>query len=142
MSNILNQIDLSKIFDPNLIFEASPDPQGFYLYIAIIYGLILVLAIILGVISRRNPQSVYKKLRSKTIYLMLFVGLVGLMLTFFRWQAIPYIGSRLMVLALWIVAIAWLVEIIWYWLFILPQQKKLQQEKENFEKYLPRHNKR
>lgn len=135
---MLNQIDLTKLFDPNLIFEATPSPEGLYLDTLAIYGLLLSTAVILGIISRRNPQSVYKNLWRKFIYLSLFTGIIGPVLIFFRWQSIPYLGSRLAVLALWITTLFWLLQIIWYWLIILPREIKAKQEKENFEKYLPR----
>lgn len=136
--SILNQINLSKIFDPNLVFEATPAPGGLYLLSLIIYGLLIISAIILGVISRRNPQSIYKKLWRQFIYLMLFTGLLGPVLVFFRWQSIPYLGSRLMVLILWIIAIAWLTQIIIYRIWLLPKEIQKIKEKEKFEKYLPK----
>ncbi len=135
---MLNQIDLTKIFDPNLIFETTPVPGGLYLLSLIIYGLLLAGAITLGVISRRNPQSTHKKLWRQFIYLMLFTGIIGPVLVFFRWQAVPYLGSRFVVLILWLVALAWVLQILIYRLWVLPQEIKKLKEKENFEKYLPR----
>lgn len=137
MFNILNQIDLTKIFDPSQVFQATPDPVGLYLYGLVVYGLALIGAVILGNILRRNPRSIYKKLWRQFIYLMLFAGLTGPILVFFRWQSIPYIGSRLMVLVLWIIAIAWLIQIMIYWFRVLPQEIKKIKEKENFERFLP-----
>lgn len=136
--SIFNQINLAKIIDPNLVFEASPSSEGLYLYSLIIYGLLLVAAIILGVISRRDRQSIYRKLWRQLIYLLLFTGLVGPVLVFLRWQSIPYIGSRLMVLVLWIITVAWLAQIITYKIWVLPKEIKKIKEKEKFEKYLPR----
>jgi hypothetical protein len=136
--NILSQIDLTKIFNPEFLFQASPDPGGLFLLTLVVYGLMIIGAIALGVVSRRNRGSKYRKLWRQFIYFMLTIGLIGPVLVFFRWQSIPYLGSRLVALALWIVALAWLLQIIFYWLFVLPQEVKAKIEKENFEKYLPK----
>jgi len=136
--SILNQVDLTKIVDPNLVFETTPAPGGLYLCSLVVYGLLILGSVILGVISRRNPQSNNRKLWRQFIYLMLVVGMTGPVLVFLRWQSIPYLGSRLITLLLWLVAIAWLCQIIYYWIFVLPHEIELKKEKENFEKYLPR----
>ena len=68
---------------------------------------------------------------------MLIIGFFGLALIFFRFEAIPYLGSRLMLLILFLVFLIWGILIIYYWLRIMPREIKKKKEKENFEKYLP-----
>lgn len=134
MLNFLTQIDFSKLSDKDYILQTSPDPTGLYKYLLIIFGLMFVAAFIL---IFKKPKEVYRKLYSKLIGLLLIVGLSGLALVFFRWQAIPYLNSRLLFVILVFIFLLWLSSIIYYYLLILPKEIKQKQKKENFEKYLP-----
>ena len=137
MNTILDQFDPRKLINPNWLFETAPDIQGLYLYLGLIYGLFLIAAVALGVYSRRHRDSRHK-FWSQIIYLLLLVGVIGLVLIFFRWQEITYLGSRILVVFLWLAGLIWLVFILFYRFVTLPKKIKVQEEKNRFEKYLPK----
>lgn len=66
------------------------------------------------------------------------IGIIGFLLIFFREVKAVYLGSRLWLLLLLLVAIIWLGFIIRYWKIQVPLQAKLRQEKTEFEKWLPK----
>lgn len=134
MMNFLSQIDPKKLLQKDYIFQITPDTDGLYKYLAIIFGLMLVTAVIL---IFRKPKEIYRKLNSKLITLLLIIGFFGLVLIFFRFEAIPYLSSRLMLLILFLIFLIWGILIIYYRFMILPREIKKKKEKENFEKYLP-----
>lgn len=113
----------------------SPAAGGLYQYLAIVFGLMIILSVVLFL---KKPAEIYRKLYGKVISLFLIVGLIGIALIFFRFEAMPYLGSRLMFLVLIFVFLIWFGLIVYYRLIILPQEIRQKKEKENFEKYLPR----
>ncbi len=134
MMNFLSQIDPKKLLQKDYIFQINPYTDGFYKYLGIIFGLMLVAAVIL---IFKKPREIYRKLNSKLITLLLIIGFFGLALIFFRFEAIPYLGSRLMLLILFLAFLVWGISIIYYWLMIMPREIKKKKEREDFEKYLP-----
>jgi hypothetical protein len=133
--NIFQQIDLGKLFNPGYVFESTPNSTGLYQYLAILFGLEIIGAILITIFNRK--KSATKRVKSSFFSLFLSMGIIGLSLIFFRWQMIPYLGSRLVLVLLFIVFIIWSVFIFWYWLMILPKEMAKVKEQERFEKYLP-----
>ena len=82
----------------------------------------------------RNRQKVWEKL----IPLLWFAGIAGIVLIFFRWQSIPYLGSRFLMLMMFGVAVLWLAQILWFKFIELPQELLIKKKKQEFETYLPR----
>ncbi len=135
MFNFLTQIDLRKLIQKDYLLEITPSTDGFFKYLVIIFGLFITVAVYLII---RKPPEIYKKYFVKLINLFLVTGVVGLMLIFFRWQATPYMGSRVVFLSFLISIFVWLLFILWYRFFIFSKEIQEKIEKENFEKYLPR----
>lgn len=132
MSNLLK---LSFWFDrPVLPFSAN------------ILWLILIvcgLAIALGVLSTFLRQ---KKLKNNKLALSIWqklgqwfysLGIVGLIFSFFKQQMTLYLGMRFWFLLWVLIWLIWLVFILKFIFFKVPKIKKKQQQKEEFEKYLP-----
>jgi uncharacterized membrane protein YdcZ (DUF606 family) len=132
----VDQIDPGKLLDRSYIFEVTPESNSSYLYLALLYGLLIILAVVLGLLSKKKIIPI-KKLYRGIQNLFLYTGIIGLILIFFRWQGLPYLGSRLMVILLGLFFIVWLLLIILYRFFTLPKIIIEIQERENFEKYLP-----
>jgi len=129
--------NLKNIFTKEKIFEVSPAPIGNYLYGAIFFGILILAAVALQILAKRQSktrQKVWGKIRS----LLWFLGITGLVLMFFRWQSAPYLGSRFLMLILAGITLLWLAQIIWFKFVELPKEILLKKKKESFEKYLPR----
>lgn len=138
MSNIISQINISKLFQSSYIFKSSPPSDGLYVYLLIIFGIMLLLAVTTLFIYKNTKYKVYKRYKNYLFNLFLTCSLVGLGLIFSRFQQIPYLGSRLMFLLLLLVFIVWGGWIIYFKAFVMSKIIKKEQEKENFSKYLPR----
>lgn len=134
-------INFKNLVSIDRIFEIKPSAQGEYIYMAIFFGLCLIISFILSIIAKRN-QNESKKVQNRVVYLLLVTGIVGLILIFLRWQSIPYLGSRFMIYLLGVMIVTWIIKIILYRVRVLPRERIKKQEKENFEKYLPRPKKR
>lgn len=65
-------------------------------------------------------------------------AILGLFWTFFTYERINLFGSRFWLLIGFIVAVVWLVFIILYRLRVAPKLQKQDQERAEFEKYLPK----
>ena len=138
MRNFLSQINLAKLFQADYIFELSPAATGLYLYLLIIFGILIGLAVIFFFILRRK-NKIYNKLQKRAFIFFTVIGIIGLLLTFFRFEQIPYLGGRLMFLCLTITFLLWGAWIGFYIIFTLPKEKKDLSKKQKFIKYLPRH---
>ena len=132
----INFFDLKKLFDTGYIFESAPSAEGLYKYLAILFGLFIIFAFAL-IIKSKKQNEVLKKLYSKAINLLLLGGFFGLILVFFRWQGIPYLSSRLLLLVLFLIFLLWLLRIMWYKFKILPKEIEQYNKRKIFEKYLP-----
>lgn len=135
-ANFLNQINLSKLFQTDYLFEIAPQPIGLYLYLAIIFGVLVAVAIVL-IFLTKSQEKLQKIFWQKVINWLLVTGLLGLALLFFRYEAMAYLGSRIVFLMFVLVAIIWAITIIWYKAIVLPKKLAIIQKKKNFEKYLP-----
>lgn len=134
--DLINQIDLRNFFQSSYIFETTPDAEGLYKYLSIVFALFVIIAFIL-IIRAKNKEKIFKNLDAKFINLLLFTGLIGIVLVFFRWQGIPYLGSRVMLLVLAFISLLWIGIIGWYKFRVLPKKIEENIKRKNFEKYLP-----
>ena len=134
--NFLSQINLGKLLKSDYIFETSPSATGLYQYLAIVFAVLILAAFVL-IIKARKKEEIFKPLYAKIINLLFFTAFSGLILIFFRWQGIPYLGSRLLLVVLLAVVFVWSMIIVWYKFKILPRKIEKYQKQKIFEKYLP-----
>ena len=134
--SLINQIVPKKLFEPGRIFEITPPSEGLYRYLAILFGLFIAIAIFLAFYAKRQ-KPIFKDFAERLFNLFLSTGIIGEFLIFSRWQGIPYLGSRLILLLLAAVFVGWGGWLLWYYLIIQPKKIEELKEKEIFEKYLP-----
>jgi heme A synthase len=132
---MFTNIDINKLFSVSYIFQNAPNPEGLYRYLAIFFGLEIVGALIIAAFGRQKSPT--RKVKSSFFSLLLTTGIIGLSLIFFRFEEIPYLGSRLMLIILFLVLICWVAFIFWHWLIILPEEQREIREQQRFQKYLP-----
>lgn len=136
MMNIFSQINFSKFLDKSYVFETKPDSSGLYKYLLIVFVAFIIGAIVL-IIKQRKMEKIYHKLYAKIISLFMFTSIAGFAYMFFRWQEIPYISSRITLIALLLTFIIWLALILLYKYLTLPKEIKEYKQNKIFEKYLP-----
>ena len=134
--DIFKQISLSKFLNSSYIFEVSPETDGLYKYTAIIFVAFIVVAILISA-KLKKQSKIYKKLNLRLMNLFMLTGIVGLGLIFFRFEGIPYLGSRFFMLVLLGVFILYLGSIYLYKLKVLPREIEKDAKQKVFERYLP-----
>jgi ABC-type transport system involved in multi-copper enzyme maturation permease subunit len=135
--NLLTLIDFRKLVDATWIFEKTPSSHGMYLYLAIVFGFCVIAAIVIGLMYAKQNKT-FRKVYSMVYNMLLTVGLIGLFLVLMRYQSISYMGSRFLLYVLFLVVLMWVNQILVYRYLELPKEIKKKQEREKFEKYLPK----
>jgi hypothetical protein len=137
--DIIKNIDFKKILNIAYIFDKTPPPDSNYLYLGILFGLMIVLSFgaWLGYGRLKKHIPLWQEMQTRIFNLFFYLGITGLMLIFFRWQGVAYLGSRFFLLLLLIVFIIWGIFIINFRLRIFPKELIKYFAKQKFEKYLP-----
>lgn len=107
-------MDLMKLFSPAYLFSTFPGPDFSLRYpVYGFFALLLVAGFFLPRYLRKRPQAkVEHEFFGGIPYRLAEFGVVGLILTFFRDQNVPYLGMRVWLLA----TVAFLlVYLIWIW---------------------------
>lgn len=121
-------------------FDVRPSvfvPVIFWVLLVVFVALVLA-AIYLSWRSKKNYKETrnFGKLFAKLVNWSTTVGVVGLILVFFKQSHIVYLGMRIW-LALWLViAVVWLGFIVKYYLVEVPKIRKEIEQKEQLRKYL------
>lgn len=83
-------------------------------------------------------KKMHKQLKAWVFNYFLTLGVAGVIVSFFRSQSIPYVGSRLAMLIIILIAIIWYFAIVFYTLFKMPSEVKMTKNEEIYQKYLPK----
>lgn len=136
----LRNIDIKKLFDIGYIFEKTPDATGTYKYLVFLFGFLILISVIawIGYGRLKKKLPLWGKMQTKVFNLFFYIGMTGLLLIFFRWQAISYLGSRFFMILLASVFGIWGLYILYFRLKVLPKEIANLQSRKKFEKYLPR----
>jgi len=138
--------DFTKFLDWNYLadpYPSAPSTQTLYLLLGI-----FVFFIIFGVgewfwlgrLSQKYPP--YLETRGKLLNFFLTFGIVGLVLLFFRFETLPYLASRLLLVLLAAGFIIWGGYLLYYLLRVLPVKIKNAQKEKTYSQYLPTSKKR
>jgi len=122
----------------NFWFDLRPEVfTGFSLKIVLGFILLLiVLAVVTGIGKKRWVKSLYSGLWNSLYYFFLTNAVIGLVLTFFNYEMVPFLSARFWFL-LWGVSLAVWLFFIYRTIIKIPQKKaRLEKEKE-FNKYIP-----
>lgn len=68
----------------------------------------------------------------------LTIGILGIFILFFQYEMIPYVGYRVMMLALVAVAVIWYFVITIYSLTKMPREIRIIKNHERYIQYLPK----
>ena len=122
----------------NFCFSVRPGAFiGFSLKIVLGFiFLLIILSIVGGVIKKRWSKSLYACFWSGLYTFFLTNAIIGLVLTFFNYEMVPFLSSRFWFL-LWVVGmLVWLYFIYRIAIKIPEKRERLEKEKE-FKKYIP-----
>ena len=122
----------------NFWFSARPGAFiGFSLKIVLSFiFLLIILSIVSGIIKNRWFKSLYSSFWSGLYAFFLTNVIIGLLLTFFNYEMVPFLSARFWFL-LWVISmLVWLFFIYRIIIKIPVKRTQLEREKE-FKKYLP-----
>ena len=131
-------IDFKKLIQPSFIFNYQPQTFTFFWYSVIIFSAMVLSAVTVAIFLKTQGKPYLEKLKSSIFSLLLWTGGFGLALTFFHWQAIPYLSMRFLFEILFLVFIVWLIFILKYLIFNFKKEKQDFNQSQRFEKYMPR----
>lgn len=128
-----------KFFSSSYIFDPIPDPESpLIFYSVFLFGAVILLGAWLYFMLKHSARwQAHSGLVHRFANLFTSVGLVGLLLTFFRREGIPYLSSRALLLVFLLATIVWLEIIVYYALVQYPKFKATLERQERFQKYLP-----
>ncbi len=122
----------------NFWFSARPGAFAGW-SLKIVLGFIfflIILSIIGGVIKKRWSKSLYASFWSGLYTFFLTNAIIGLLLTFFNYEMVPFLSSRFWFLFWAIGMLVWLFFIYKIVIKIPEKRARLEKEKE-FKKYIP-----
>ncbi len=138
-------IDIAKLTDINLWLSIRPAPlsKGFAIGFLVFFLLIIIGKISIRIYAskmKRQLTKADKKLYDLIQSLLLTMGSLGILWTFFAYEGIPILASRFWFL-LWLLGLViWIYFIARYYLLEYTDFKVKLAEKERLEKYLPKSN--
>ena len=98
--------------------------------------LLIILTIAAGVVKRRWAKSLYANFWSGLFTFFWTNAMIGLLLTFFNYEMVPFLSARFWLL-LWAAGmVVWLAFIIGL-VVKIPQRKVLLEKEKEFKKYVP-----
>ncbi|PIP50936.1 hypothetical protein COX11_01390 [Candidatus Berkelbacteria bacterium CG23_combo_of_CG06-09_8_20_14_all_41_73] len=77
-------------------------------------------------------------LKSRLFNFFLTIGILGVLFSFFRYESIPYIGVRFVMLLLLTFTIIWYLAITLYSITKMPKEVRLKKAQEKYLQYLPK----
>ncbi|MCX6811305.1 MAG: hypothetical protein NT039_01250 [Candidatus Berkelbacteria bacterium] len=86
----------------------------------------------------KNSKLVKRFLETKVFYLLLTLGIGGLVLIFFRIVGASYLSMRLIFLIFVVAIVAWTVYLIFYLIVSFPKEYREEIDQKRRERYLPK----
>jgi len=134
---------MRNLFFSNLGYLVDKQPTFFWqeaLPFLILFVLMLLTAIIVPLILRRRFKGIvpYQQLSSRLSSPLFLFGWIGLGLLFFRWQTLPYLSARILLVILLCAFLTWLINFFIYLIKSFPQEVSTWQETLRKQRYLKR----
>ena|SRR3990167_3317889 len=99
-------------------------------------ALLIILTIVSGLIKRKWSKSLYACFWSSLYVFFLTNVVIGLLLTFFNYEMVPFLSARFWFLLWAIGMLVWLF-FIYKIMIKIPQKKALLEKEREFKKYIP-----
>ena len=133
-------MNIQTLFSPKYIFNPIPGPfiGSLGKYLMVIFAIMVIAGTVAYVVStRRHNSPLVRKVFSKISNLLLIMGIIGVLLVFFREQRV-YALSIPILFYLWMIGlIVWLVFLFIFLFKKVPAKKREMEERKEKEKYLP-----
>lgn len=134
MSNIFQNLSKASFW----FYAPFSDSWELKIYLVIFLALAIASVICYIVFTKKSKHiQPYEKVKNLTFGWLLGFSLTGLALVFFIWQAIPYLSTRILLIALFLAILIWLVYLSIYLNFSFKEELENFYHEQEFKKYLP-----
>ncbi|MEK7653156.1 MAG: hypothetical protein AAB358_01595 [Patescibacteria group bacterium] len=133
-------LNFFKFFEPARFFEARPAIAMSTVYFLIAaFGLVIVVGFIIKIFQKaKKREHFFDKLLKMYFSCLVAMGLIGLVLVWFRYERAIVLSGRPMLL-LWLVGLfTWLAYILKYQFKVVPKALQEAEKKKIFNQYLPK----
>lgn len=130
--------DLAKI---DYYFESNPPfDQSEAIFYLIFFTIILIAALVVKKLFSKKCQTIscYDFFAKSYFSAIITCTIFAFVLLFFRWQEIPYLSNRTLVLVDLLIVLFIISLTLIYYFKKLPQKITTIQEEENYQKYFPK----
>ena len=137
--------DFSKLSDIKFLTDSNPGALASKNLFLLVFDLIILLAVLVWVAAHfliKNSRIVRRFLKTKVFYLLLTLGLGGLILTAFRIAGATFLSMRLLFLIFLFAILAWAIYLIFYLIVTFPKEYEIELDQKRREKYLPKKRKK
>jgi hypothetical protein len=125
---------LAYIFSKNYLFDPNPTVTSkLYLPLLIIFGLMIVLAIIIYL-----QKGEVRKIVGRFIVPFLATGVLGLIYLFARYESLVYLSSRFFLFLIVILFVVWDIVLLVKTIKFIPKHLNSKKVEDKYKKYLPK----
>lgn len=131
-------LDFTKLWDKIYLFGPNPPDLARSDLIFFWVSLVFVVAAIISkiIVFRTAPGSPKRMLWSRIFHLFLTIGILVLLWVGARFENIPWLGTHVVVLSLFLIGLVWLVFIMRYYLVEGRSRQSMWEEEKIKQKYL------
>lgn len=133
-------LNLVKFFTPSRLFHMQPAIASSTVHFLLaIFGAMLIAAIITKIWKKKNGGDGFvRNLLERYAVMLTTLGLIGIVLTWFRYERVYIFSSRLWLLVWFVGLVTWFTYILKYQLKVIPESREKLQKSKEFNKYLPK----
>jgi len=133
-------LNVAKFFDPSRLFHLQPAIALSTIYFLLVaFGILVIASIVVKFLKKNgNGDNFLKNLYEKYFSVFLTMGIIGLVLTWFRYERVYVFSARFWLLLWFIGLVSWLTIIFRYQFKTIPQLREKKQKTREFNKYLPK----
>ncbi|MFC1686549.1 hypothetical protein ACFLZS_01310 [Patescibacteria group bacterium] len=133
--------NFNQLLELSFWFERTPGPAGSYFTrLSFVFGFLFLAALVIYLFTAKVKRKDFNPVRAKLwrkVYICFFtVSIVGGILIFLRYEQIPFLSLRVLMLVLLIGFLIWLGLILRYYLTTFKEELSEHQEEERKSKYL------
>ncbi len=128
----------------NYYFNLRPISGNRTLVVLLVFFAVLILiGLAIKLYAKiKNLKKIDRKLIDKYFLFFIVMGLLGILITWFRYESAYLLSARFW-LVIWVIgALIWLIKIIRFQFKTVPEAKKMAEQKQQFKKYLPQRSKK
>ena len=133
-------LDIAKFFNlPRLLDLRPAIALNTVYFLLAVFAVLIIIATIIKIIKKTNKGDGFRqKLLEKYSVALFWLGVFGLILTWFRYERVNILSARFWLLVWFVGLIVWLAFVLKYQFKTVPAARQQLQKTQEFKKYLPK----